>query len=171
MCAQFRPFIHLWWWGFCFSSSSPSLPLMSKSGRLTSICRFSRHTVTPSALFKRSTLSQGSCQVLKKLRDVKSRLTEHKDRVVGFENGTRLFCLSALLVAYLVILLLPLSLSSFFSCTSSFMSCSTPRQMRSWFMRVFSRYTFLSCCHPSILSHPTVTAQNDEFKCRIAISQ
>ncbi|XP_001640187.3 uncharacterized protein LOC5520360 isoform X2 [Nematostella vectensis] len=28
----------------------------------------------------------GSCQVLKKLKEVKSRLTEHKDRVVGFDN-------------------------------------------------------------------------------------
>ena len=30
---------------------------------------------------------QGSCQVLKKLREVKSCLTQHNDRVVGFENG------------------------------------------------------------------------------------
>jgi len=31
---------------------------------------------------------QGSCQVLKKLKEVKCCLTQHNDRVVGFENGT-----------------------------------------------------------------------------------
>ncbi|KAJ7340503.1 hypothetical protein OS493_003255 [Desmophyllum pertusum] len=31
-------------------------------------------------------IKSGSCQVLKKLREVKSRLTQHNDRVVGFEN-------------------------------------------------------------------------------------
>ena len=30
---------------------------------------------------------QGSCRVLKKLKKVESRLTEHQERVVGFERG------------------------------------------------------------------------------------
>lgn len=32
-------------------------------------------------------LLQGSCRVLKKLKKVQSRLTEHQERVVGFERG------------------------------------------------------------------------------------
>ena len=43
----------------------------------------------PGPLQKQFVFVQGSCRVLKKLKKVQSRLTEHQERVVGFERGGR----------------------------------------------------------------------------------
>ena len=67
----------------CMYSLSQPLNLISSSiipFSSTIIC-----SVKP-AVFDFSFL-QGSCQVIKKLREVKCCLTQHNDRVVGFENG------------------------------------------------------------------------------------